>query len=72
MADERLKEIIKIAHKLGWMEDNPKGYPLMQLLEVEKCMVAMENDIDLNRMRNWYEKQVKKDDASKQESEVKA
>ncbi len=67
MADERLKEIIKIAHKLGWMADNPKGYPLMQLSEVEKCMVAMENDLDLNRMRNWYEKRLK-EDANQEES----
>ncbi len=66
MADERLKEIIKIAHKLGWMVDNPKGYPLMQLSEVEKCMISMTDDLYLNRMRQWYDERVQ-DDALKQE-----
>jgi len=52
---ERLEEIIKIAKKLGWLKDNPTGYPLMQLSEVEKCMLAMVNDFELERMRTWYE-----------------
>ncbi len=61
MNEERLKEIIKIAHKLGWLESNPNGYPLMQLSEVEKCMVALYNDFELKRMREWYEDELKKD-----------
>ena len=51
---ERLKEIIKIAHKLGWIYPPDKTpYPLMQLSEVEKCMIAMVNDFELGRMRKW-------------------
>ncbi len=50
---ERLKEIIEIAYKLKWITPNPSGYPLMQLSEVEKCMVALVDDFELNRMRQW-------------------
>jgi len=61
---ERLKEIIGIADKLDWIIPiNPKAetretarcpsYPLMQLSEVEKCMLAMTNDNDLERLRDW-------------------
>ena len=50
---KRLIEIIKIAQKLGWLESNPKGYPLMQLSEVEKCMLAMKDDNELETMRRW-------------------
>lgn len=55
---DRLNEIIKIADKLGWIY--PKNiskisvsYPLMQLSDVEKCMDAMVNDFELERMRTW-------------------
>lgn len=52
--EERLKEIIKIAYKLGWIAPPQGGYPLMQLSEVEKCMFAMVSDFELERMRKWY------------------
>lgn len=52
---ERLKEIIEIAHKLGWIyPPNKTSYPLMQLSEVEKCMLAMVDEFELKRMRKWY------------------
>jgi len=52
---ERLKEIIKIADKLKWIYPPTKtSYPLMQLSEVEKCMIAMVDDFELERMRKWY------------------
>ena len=58
-AIERLKEIIKIAYALKWIypTSNMRGasYPLMQLSEVEKCMLAMSDDFELKRMREWYE-----------------
>ena len=67
---ERLKEIIGLAKKLGWIYPNNAilvfnspasqypltsvpSYPLMQLSEVEKCMIAMFNDAELERMRSW-------------------
>ena len=53
--EERLREIIKIAEKLGWIKPQNVGYPTMQLSEVEKCMTAMYDDFELNRMRKWYE-----------------
>lgn len=53
---DRLKEIIQIAHKLKWVYPPDKtSYPLMQLSEVEKCMVAMFDDFELGRMRKWIE-----------------
>ena len=54
---DRLKEIIKLASKLGWIvpKDDFLSYPLMQLSEVEKCMIAMYDDSELNRMRKWAE-----------------
>jgi len=57
---ERLKEIIKLADKLKWIYP-PSGtsYPLMQLSEVEKCMLAMTDDFELDRMRKWVEDQDK-------------
>jgi hypothetical protein len=58
---ERLKEIIKIATKLNWMSPNNNGYPFMQLSEVEKCMMAMVNDFELNLMREWYKNKEKKE-----------
>ena len=51
----RIKEIIRIATKLGWIKENPNKseYPLMQLSEVEKCMYAMVSNLELERMREW-------------------
>ena len=55
----RLKEIIRLAHKLGWILPIPRpnpnnySYPLMQLSEVEKCMIALYDNEYLNRMRMW-------------------
>jgi len=63
--NERLKEIIKIAYKIDWIKLNPNGYPLMQLSEVEKCMIAMNDDFELNAMRKWYEKAKSKDKEEK-------
>jgi len=54
--EKRLIEIIKIANKLKWLQNNSNGYPLMQLSEVEKCMLAMNDDVELNRMRIWEKK----------------
>ena len=57
---ERLKEIIKLAKDLSWtVEWATKcpllnaSYPYMQLSEVEKCMIALVDDEELNRMRGW-------------------
>ncbi len=61
MADERLKEIIQLASKLDWLIKNPNGYPLMCLSEVEKCMLAMDDNVELNRMRKWAEDKEKRD-----------
>lgn len=58
---ERLQEITKIAKALGWIypieQPNTRhfSYPLMQLSEVEKCMIAMNDDKELERMRKWYD-----------------
>lgn len=53
---KRLKEIIKMADKLKWVyPPNNTSYPLMQLSEVEKCMLAMVDDFELERMRDWCE-----------------
>ena len=61
MDKERLKEIIKIAYKFNWLVPNQKGYPLMELSEVEKCMVAMYDDFELNRMRKWYNEELERE-----------
>lgn len=55
--EERIKEIINIAIKLKWVlpKRGNDSYPTMQISEVEKCMLAMVNDIDLERMRKWFE-----------------
>ena len=68
--EERLKEIVKIAYKLKWIYSQEESqhanlkpmpsYPLMQLSEVEKCMLAMVDDFELKRMREWYKDAVKK------------
>jgi len=70
---ERLKEIIEIAKKLNWLDFSDKSlslkykwsqddskYPVMQLSEVEKCMCAMVNDWELQRMQNWKKEVEKK------------
>ena len=50
----RLREIVKLAIELGWVyPPNKTSYPLMQLSEVEKCMLAMASDFELERMRKW-------------------
>lgn len=51
--EERMKEIIRVAHALKWIEPAQTDYPLMQLSEVEKCMLAMVDDSELERMRDW-------------------
>ncbi len=50
---ERMKEIIRIANILNWINPPQGGYPLMQLSEVEKCMLAMVDDFELERMKDW-------------------
>lgn len=71
MNEERLIEIIKIAKELDWLQENPKGYSLMQLSEVEKCMLAMEDDLELGRMREWYNQEKAKNDLKKIKGEQK-
>lgn len=63
MDEERLKEIMQIAATLNWLIGldwkNPENiakratasYPLMQGSEVEKCMIMMVNDEELERYR---------------------
>ena len=54
---EKINEIICMAEKLGWLSAPPTGkisYPIMQLSEVEKCMLAMVDEGHLNRMKAWY------------------
>lgn len=58
MSEQRLMEIVNLALKLGWVIEPkyaaiPVSYPLMQLSEVEKCMLAMVDDFELERMRKW-------------------
>lgn len=52
---ERLKEIIQLADKLKWIQPKRCGesYPSMQLSEIEKCMIALYDDKQLERLRNW-------------------
>lgn len=51
---ERLKEIILMADKLNWINAPTRtSYSLMQLSEVEKCMIAMIDNNQLETMRNW-------------------
>ena len=58
--EKRLTEIIGIASKLGWVIKPIKGqsYPTMMLSEVEKCMLAMVDDTEFLRMKE-YVKDVK-------------
>jgi hypothetical protein len=58
---ERLKEIIRMSHKLKWTFIGATSYPLMQLSEVEKCMLAMVDDSELNIMRKWELEQSQKE-----------
>jgi len=53
MNEQRLKEIIEMAYKLGWIKQEKKGYPTMQLSEIEKCMTALYDDFEMNRMKEW-------------------
>ncbi len=65
---DRLKEIIQLAYKLKWVYPPDKtSYPLMQLSEVEKCMVAMFDDFELNRMREWGEDSGTSEQSSEEE-----
>ncbi len=52
---ERLQKIIEIAEKLNWIIPSSKTYPLMQLSEVEKCMMAMVDDGELSRLEKWID-----------------
>lgn len=68
MKDEdnrRLKEVIKMAYTLKWITPTRKGmsYPEMQLSEVEKCMIAMWDDNEFNKMREWYNQEMTKQKA---------
>lgn len=55
---ERLKTIILYAKELDWITEAPRGsgkYPSMQLSEIEKCMLAMIDDLELERLKRWVE-----------------
>lgn len=52
-AEERIKDVISKAVKLGWIQPNPKGYPLMQLSEVEKCMLGLLDEDYMKRINEW-------------------
>ena len=49
--EERLLEIMRIAGVLSWIAPNPKGYPLMQGSEVEKCILMALDDEELARFQ---------------------
>ena len=53
--EKRLVEIIEIANKLGWVVPpiNGQSYPTMMLSEVEKCMLAMVDDDQFQRIKNY-------------------
>lgn len=58
--EERIKVILLLAKRLGWIEPSKNSYPKMQLSEVEKCMFALIDDFELRRMQKWVEeKEVK-------------
>lgn len=53
---ERLQTIILLAQKLGWIKKTPvihSSYSLMELSEVEKCMIAMKDDSYFQQMKVW-------------------
>ena len=56
-AIERLKAIIQYASELHWLKEPERGrsddYPTMKLSEVEKCMLAMIDDSELQRLKCW-------------------
>ena len=52
-AEDKLKEIIRIASNLGWIKTSNTELYTMQVSEVEKCMLAMVDDTDLQLMRKW-------------------
>ncbi len=53
--EKRMKKIINLANKLGWVSPPAKNqsYPVMMISEVEKCMIAMTNDNELERIEDW-------------------
>lgn len=52
---ERLKTILGMAFELGWIKksQNKSEYPIMQLSEVEKVMLAMIDETEYQRMAEW-------------------
>lgn len=60
----RVVEVIKLAEELGWFSPIPQpnkehySYPIMQLSEVEKCMIAMVDQAQFNQMKAWCGKKV--------------
>ncbi len=56
----KMKEIMGMAHILGWVHPPRNSYPLMEISEVEKCMTAMVEDDELERMRKWHEEELEK------------
>ena len=54
---DRLIKIIELALKLNWVFPSIKGqsYPTMMLSEVEKCMLAMVDDSEFERMNKYIE-----------------
>ena len=65
---EKVTEVLKLADKLGWIGKRIKGqsYPPMQLSEVEKCMLAMVDDFELERMRQWVKEIVVPEESEKE------
>jgi hypothetical protein len=47
----RLHEIMRIARALSWFQPNPRGYPLMQGSEVEKCILMALDDDEFDRFQ---------------------
>jgi len=52
---DRIKDIVKKAFELGWVEHNPFGYPKMQLSEVEKCIYAILDEDYMHQIDKWVE-----------------
>lgn len=59
LVKERVTQVIKLAEELGWFypieqpNKNHYSYPIMQLSEVEKCMIAMIDQNQFNQMKVW-------------------
>lgn len=57
----RIVEVIHLADKLKWIYPIEKfgvsniSYPLMELSEVEKCMIAMVDNTQFENMKQWVE-----------------